>query len=303
MRLCVSSHRVSARNLRVGSRSVLDASGVERGRAGGVRAWSRTRWSGRSWCATACSSALAITRVRRAARRDHRPGRGGRRARERHALRDPGAVLSLQQAPPVPTPSWPPGSRGGGGHARPVPPGRGRGLEQLREERGVAVEEGLEAEAARRLNAPYLKLLATGRPYVTAKWAMTLDGKTAVASGASRWISGPRSRALVHELRGRMDAILVGIGTPQADDPPLTARPPRPRTPIRLVLDRAARLPHSSQHVRTPRLVTLWGAVTDTRLPSHREAHRLLRLPRCSHSLAQAPCQSPPCSTNSAAGG
>ncbi len=55
---------------------------------------------------------------------------------------------------------------------------------------------------------------------------MTLDGKTAAASGDSRWISGPRSRALVHEVRGRMDAIVVGIGTALADDPELTARPP-----------------------------------------------------------------------------
>ncbi len=141
--------------------------------------------------------------------------------------------------------------------ADPFPRVAGGGLALLRDA-GLAVEVGLEADAARRLNAPYLKRLATGLPYVTAKWAMTLDGKTAAASGDSRWISGPRSRALVHELRGRMDAILVGIGTALADDPELTARPPGPRRAARVVLDGAARLPLdgrlATDRPRRPRL-------------------------------------------------
>ena len=107
-----------------------------------------------------------------------------------------------------------------------------------------------EAEA-RRLNAPYLKLLAKGRPYVHAKWAMTLDGKIATRSGDSKWISNEASRRRVHELRGRMDAIVVGIGTVLADDPLLTARPPGPRTPTRIVLDMHARIPLTSQLVQT----------------------------------------------------
>jgi diaminohydroxyphosphoribosylaminopyrimidine deaminase/5-amino-6-(5-phosphoribosylamino)uracil reductase len=127
---------------------------------------------------------------------------------------------------------------------------------------GVAVEEGLLADAARRLNGPYLKRLATGLPYVTAKWAMTLDGKTAVASGDSRWISGPRSRAMAHEVRGRMDAILVGIGTVIADDPDLTARPPGPRRAARVVLDGTARLPLDSRLARSARVTPVWVAVT-----------------------------------------
>src|SRR5262249_59801328 len=77
---------------------------------------------------------------------------------------------------------------------------------------GVAVEVGPGEAEARRLNAPYLKLLATGRPYVHAKWAMTLDGKIATRAGDSRWISNEASRRRAHDLRGRMDAILVGIG-------------------------------------------------------------------------------------------
>jgi diaminohydroxyphosphoribosylaminopyrimidine deaminase/5-amino-6-(5-phosphoribosylamino)uracil reductase len=128
---------------------------------------------------------------------------------------------------------------------------------------GLDVESGLLETEARRLNAPYLKRVATGRPYVIAKWAMTLDGKTATASGDSRWISGPRSRALVHELRGRMDAILVGIGTALADDPQLTARPPGPRRAARVVLDSAARLPPSGRLARTALETPVWVAVTE----------------------------------------
>src|SRR5205814_494194 len=109
---------------------------------------------------------------------------------------------------------------------------------------------GCEKEA-RSQNAPYLKLLATGRPYVHAKWAMTLDGKIATRGGDSKWISNAASHRRVHELRGRMDAIVVGIGTVLADDPRLTARPPGPRTPLRIVLDRRGRLPLTSQLVRT----------------------------------------------------
>jgi diaminohydroxyphosphoribosylaminopyrimidine deaminase/5-amino-6-(5-phosphoribosylamino)uracil reductase len=152
----------------------------------------------------------------------------------------------------------------------PFPRVAGGGLEALRGA-GVAVEVGLEASAARRLNAPYLKRIATGLPYVTAKWAMTLDGKIATASGDSAWISGPRARALVHELRGRMDAILVGIGTALADDPLLTARPPGPRTPARVVLDGAARLPPGGRLATTAREVPVWVAVTD-RAPADRRS-------------------------------
>src|SRR5262249_36407913 len=88
----------------------------------------------------------------------------------------------------------------------------GQGAARLRAA-GVPVEVGVCEAEARRLNAPYLKLLRTGRPYVHAKWAMTLDGKIATRTGDSKWISNEASRRIVHELRGRMDAIIVGIGT------------------------------------------------------------------------------------------
>ena len=151
----------------------------------------------------------------------------------------------------------------------PFPKVDGGGLAILRAA-GVEVSTGSMADEARRLNGPYLKRLATGLPYVTAKWAMTLDGKTAACSGDARWISGPRSRALVHEVRGRMDAILAGIGTVLADDPALTARPPGPRTPARVILDGSARLPPESQLARTAREVPVWVAVTDRASPERR---------------------------------
>jgi diaminohydroxyphosphoribosylaminopyrimidine deaminase / 5-amino-6-(5-phosphoribosylamino)uracil reductase len=152
----------------------------------------------------------------------------------------------------------------------PFPRVDGGGLARLREA-GVAVEVGLESEAARRLNAPYLKRLA-GYPYVTAKWAMTLDGKIATRANDSAWISGPRSRALVHEVRGRMDAIVVGIGTALADDPRLTARPAGPRVAARVVLDSAARLPTSSRLATTAREAPVRVAVTDRASAQRREA-------------------------------
>ena len=135
----------------------------------------------------------------------------------------------------------------------PFPAVAGKGAEQLRAA-GVEVELGPGEAAARRLNAPYLKLLE-GRPYVHAKWAMTLDGKIATRSGDSKWVSNEASRRRVHELRGRVDAILVGVGTALADDPRLTARPPGPRTAARVVLDSHARLPLTSTLVRTAREV------------------------------------------------
>ena len=108
----------------------------------------------------------------------------------------------------------------------PFPKVAGGGLAE-RNKAGVEIHVGvLEGETPRKLNAPYLKLLATGRPWVIAKWAMTLDGKIATRSGDSRWISCKASRQVTHELRGRVDAIIVGRGTAAADDPLLTARPP-----------------------------------------------------------------------------
>jgi diaminohydroxyphosphoribosylaminopyrimidine deaminase/5-amino-6-(5-phosphoribosylamino)uracil reductase len=132
----------------------------------------------------------------------------------------------------------------------PFPEVAGQGAAQLREA-GIAVEVGLYEAEARRLNTPYLTLLKRGRPYIHAKWAMTLDGKICTRTGDSKWIGNEAARRRVHELRGRMDAVIVGIGTALVDNPLLTVRPPGCRVPTRIVLDSQGRLPPDSQLVRT----------------------------------------------------
>jgi len=122
----------------------------------------------------------------------------------------------------------------------------GKGAVQLHDA-GIPVELGFCSAEARAQNAPYRKLLKTARPYVHAKWAMSLDGKIATRTGESKWISCEASRQRVHELRGRMDAIIVGVGTVIADDPLLTARPAGPRVATRVVLDSLARMSKDSQ--------------------------------------------------------
>lgn len=139
-------------------------------------------------------------------------------------------------------------------HRDPFPQVSGGGIGQL-QQAGVQVDVGLMEPEARWLNAPYLKLLSSGRPWVLAKWAMTLDGKIAAPSGDSRWVSGESARRRVHQLRGRMDAILVGGATALADNPQLTVRPAGPRVPTRIVVDSRAALPLEHVLVRTAREV------------------------------------------------
>ncbi|MBM4037682.1 MAG: bifunctional diaminohydroxyphosphoribosylaminopyrimidine deaminase/5-amino-6-(5-phosphoribosylamino)uracil reductase RibD [Planctomycetes bacterium] len=153
----------------------------------------------------------------------------------------------------------------------PDPRTQGRGLEQLRAA-GLDVEVGLLEADAQRLNAPFVKLTKRGLPFVAAKWAMSLDGKTATRIGDSRWISSEPSRELVHTLRGQMDAILIGVGTALADDPLLTARPPGPRTPARIVADEQARLPLYSQLLQTSAEAPLIIATTEAAPPERRAA-------------------------------
>lgn len=135
----------------------------------------------------------------------------------------------------------------------------GAGIRRLREAQ-IETVVGVLEDQARALNAPYLKRIRTGLPWVIAKWAMTLDGAMATVSGDSKWISGEESRRQVHRLRGRVDAILVGSDTVLADDPMLTARlEPADgevlRRATRVVLDRRLRIPLSSGLVRTAREV------------------------------------------------
>ena len=124
----------------------------------------------------------------------------------------------------------------------------GRGPGMLRDG-GIEVElaNGPEAAAARLLNQPFRKRARTGRPLVTYKAAMSLDGRVASPTGDSRWISSVESRELVHRWRAECDAVAVGIGTALADDPLLTARlEGDARQPTRVVFDSGARLPLTS---------------------------------------------------------
>ena len=142
----------------------------------------------------------------------------------------------------------------------PFPAVAGGGISALAEA-GIQVEVGLLAAEALRLTAPFRTLVTEHRPWVIAKWAASLDGRLAAPSGGDRWISSPESLALVHQLRGRVDGVLVGVGTALADDPLLTARPEGPRRAIRIVLDGRARLPLESQLIRSAREWPLLVAV------------------------------------------
>ncbi len=126
---------------------------------------------------------------------------------------------------------------------------------------GLDVELGVMEQEAKRQNAPFFKLIAHHRPWVIAKWAMSLDGKIATRTGESRWISNAASRRRVHELRGRVDGIMVGSGTAQADDPLLTARPPGLRTATRIVVDSRASLSPQSRLAATAREAPVLVAV------------------------------------------
>ena len=129
----------------------------------------------------------------------------------------------------------------------------GRGPAILREA-GVEVVEAdaAEARAARLLNQPFRKHARTGKPLITLKLAISLDGRTRTPPGDSPWISSGESRALVHRWRAESDAVAVGIGTVLADDPLLTARDVgAARQPLRVVFDHSARLPLDSHLLRT----------------------------------------------------
>jgi diaminohydroxyphosphoribosylaminopyrimidine deaminase/5-amino-6-(5-phosphoribosylamino)uracil reductase len=127
----------------------------------------------------------------------------------------------------------------------------GGGLAKLRQA-GVGVRVGIEAERAQDLVAPFRVVSQQGRPYVTAKWAQSLDGKTATRTGDSQWISCATSRKWVHRLRARVDAVMVGSETVLRDDPMLTARDVRiRRSAARIVWDRRLRMPTNCALART----------------------------------------------------
>lgn len=113
--------------------------------------------------------------------------------------------------------------------------------------KGLAVTPGVLGQACEWEHRFFITHVTTGRPHVILKTAATLDGKTATATGHSRWITGPASRRFVHRLRGWVDAIMVGAGTALADDPQLTCRLPGRPNPLRVVVDSNLRLPSGAK--------------------------------------------------------
>ena len=165
----------------------------------------------------------------------------------------------------------------------PNPRVNGKGVAALRRA-GIKVRVGVMEKEARYQNAPYFKRTRTGLPFVTLKWAMSLDGKIATKTGQSRWISNERARILVHKLRAVSDVVMVGVGTVKADDPLLTARlfPPQ-RQQKRVVVDSRGRTPLTAGVVltahQTPTIIATTRYCPRERAEALRRAGcRLLRL-------------------------
>jgi diaminohydroxyphosphoribosylaminopyrimidine deaminase/5-amino-6-(5-phosphoribosylamino)uracil reductase len=150
---------------------------------------------------------------------------------------------------------------------------------------GVEVESGvLEAEAALG-NEVWLTAVRLGRPFVTWKYAASLDGRIAAADGSSRWITGPEARQDAHRLRAESDAILVGSGTQRSDDPHLTVRGvDAPRTPLRVVADSGARTPPDAR-VLDQAAPTLLAVATDADAGDLEGRAEILRLPRAERGV------------------
>ncbi len=133
---------------------------------------------------------------------------------------------------------------------------RGAGIRTL-EAAGIAISAGAHEDRALRVNEFYVKHRATGRPFVTAKFAMSLDGKIATRTGESRWITGEEARRHSHRLRHMHDAILVGVNTVMVDDPELTTRIEGEdgRQPLRVVVDSQLRIRQSARIVGAGTLI------------------------------------------------
>jgi diaminohydroxyphosphoribosylaminopyrimidine deaminase/5-amino-6-(5-phosphoribosylamino)uracil reductase len=119
---------------------------------------------------------------------------------------------------------------------------QGKSVEMLNRH-GIETTVGVLEKDCRALNEAYLKYITTGLPFVTVKFAQTLDGRIATAQGSSRWIASPPSLKLAHKLRSHHDAITVGVGTVLADNPELTVRLVKGRNPTRIILDSKLRIP------------------------------------------------------------
>ncbi|MDD6154229.1 MAG: bifunctional diaminohydroxyphosphoribosylaminopyrimidine deaminase/5-amino-6-(5-phosphoribosylamino)uracil reductase RibD [Eubacteriales bacterium] len=136
------------------------------------------------------------------------------------------------------------------GSSDPNPLVAGKGFEKLREA-GIEVVSGVLEDECEAINRAFFKHFRTGLPYVTLKYAMTLDGKIATATGESQWITGTKARVDVHKRRAENMAILTGIGTVLRDDPELTVRDAKGISPIRVICDTNLRTPLDSTVMKT----------------------------------------------------
>src|SRR5215510_6785397 len=137
---------------------------------------------------------------------------------------------------------------------------------------GIVVEVGIGAEEARRAHAGHIRRVQDGRPHVTLKLAVSADDKVGLAGRKPSRITGDEATARVHLMRSRSDAVLTGIGTAVADDPLLTCRLPGMRSPVRVVLDGALRLPLASKLVATARQVPLWVVTSEAAARAREQA-------------------------------
>lgn len=153
----------------------------------------------------------------------------------------------------------------------------GKGVQILRDH-GIYVETGILDAECRKLNEVFYHYIATKTPFVVMKYAMTLDGKIACATGDSKWVTGEIARTQVHQMRGRYRGIMVGIGTVLADDPMLNCRVEGGVDPVRIICDSNLRIPTESQIVKTASDIETIVACSQEALESERKQEKIRRL-------------------------
>ena len=153
----------------------------------------------------------------------------------------------------------------------------GKGVQILRDH-GIYVEPGILDAECRKLNEVFYHYIATKTPFVVMKYAMTLDGKIACATGDSKWVTGEIARTQVHRMRGRYRGIMVGIGTVLADDPMLNCRVEGGVDPVRIICDSNLHIPTESQIVKTASDIETIVACSQEALESERKQEKIRRL-------------------------
>ena len=153
----------------------------------------------------------------------------------------------------------------------------GKGVQILRDH-GIYVEIGILDAECRKLNEVFYHYIATKTPFVVMKYAMTLDGKIACATGDSKWVTGEIARTQVHRMRGRYRGIMVGIGTVLADDPMLNCRVEGGVDPVRIICDSNLHIPTESQIVKTASDIETIVACSQEALESERKQEKIRRL-------------------------